>query len=103
MLALVSVAGLRDMMLSEHAVEVKLTEGRETPKAVNIKTPIAFIQAHKFGGVQSACDRWLRGTAVSDGHGQAYRHDNEDCGKDERQQLHERFPRKGKYRPQFLT
>ena len=48
------------MMLSEHAVEVKLTEGRETPKAVNIKTPIAFIQAHKFGGVQSACDRWLR-------------------------------------------
>ena len=49
------------MMLSEHAAEVELTEGRETPKAVNIKTPIAFIQAHKFGGVQSAgrcaCDR----------------------------------------------
>jgi hypothetical protein len=93
------------MMLSEHAAEVKLTEGRGTPNAVIIKTPIAFIQAHKFGGVQStrrcACDG--RGSAVSHGHRQDYRHDNEDCGKDERQQLHERFPRKGKYRPQFLT
>jgi hypothetical protein len=93
------------MMLSEHAAEVELTEGRETPKAVNIKTPIAFIQAHKFGGVQSArCawDRW-RGSAVSDGHRQGYRHDNEECGKNEWQQLHERLPSKGKYRPQFLT
>jgi hypothetical protein len=50
----VSVAGLRDMMLSERAAEVELTERRVTPKAVNIKTAIAFIQAHKFGGVQSA-------------------------------------------------
>jgi hypothetical protein len=89
------------MMMSEHAAEVELSEGRETPKAGNIKAPIAFIQAHKFGGVQStgrcACDR--RGSAVSHGH----RHDNVDCDKDERQQLHERFPRKGKYGPRFLT
>ena len=49
------------MMLSERAAEVELTERRVTPKAVNIKTAIAFIQAHKFGGVQStgrACDRF---------------------------------------------
>ena len=93
--------GLRDMMLMERAAEVELTERRVTSKAVNIKTAIAFIQAHKFGGVQSTgrCASDRRGSAVSHGH----RHDNEDCGKDERQQLHERFPRKGKYRPQFLT
>jgi len=45
------------MMLSERAAEIELTEGRVTP---NIKTPIAFIQADKFGGAQStalcACD-----------------------------------------------
>ena len=46
----VSVAGLRDMMLSERAAEVELTERRVTPKPANIKTAIAFIQAHKFGG-----------------------------------------------------
>jgi hypothetical protein len=62
---LVSVAGLHDMMLSERAAEVELTERRVTPKAVNIKTAIAFIQAHKFGGVQStgcACEQccWPR-------------------------------------------
>jgi hypothetical protein len=57
----VSVAGLRDMMLSERAAEVELTERRVTPKPANIKTAIAFIQAHKLGGVQStgACDRLL--------------------------------------------
>ena len=38
------------MMLGERAAEIELTEGRVTP---NIKTPIAFIQADKFGGVQS--------------------------------------------------
>jgi hypothetical protein len=95
------------MMLSECAAEVELTEGRVTPRAVNFKTPIPFIQAHKFGGVQStarcARDLFLRAIAVSYGQTQDYRHDNEDCGKDERQQLHERFPRRGKYRPQFLT
>jgi Bacterial SH3 domain len=41
------------MILSERAAQVELTEQRITPKAVNIKTAIAFIQAHKFGGVQS--------------------------------------------------
>lgn len=101
---LVSVAGLRDMMLGERAAEIELTEGRVTP---NIKTPIAFIQADKFGGVQStalcACDGLLRGSAVGHGDGEDYCHDNEDCGNYERQQLHERFPPNGKYRPQFLT
>jgi hypothetical protein len=71
---LVSVAGLRDMMLSERAAEVELTERRVTPKAVNLKTAIAFIQAHKFGGVQStgrcACDRLLLISAVGHGDGQ---------------------------------
>ena len=56
------------MMLSERAAEVELTERRVTPKAVNIKTAIAFIQAHNFGGVQSTgCDRLLLISAV--GHG----------------------------------
>jgi hypothetical protein len=71
---LVSVAGLRDMMLSERAAELELTEGRVTPKPVNIKTAIAFIQAHKFGGLQStgrcACDRLLLISAVGHGDGQ---------------------------------
>jgi hypothetical protein len=71
---LVSVAGLREMMLSERTAEVELTDGRETRWAVNIKTPIAFIQAHKFGGVQStgrcACDRLLLISAVGHGDGQ---------------------------------
>ena len=71
---LVSVAGLRDMMLSERAAEVELTERRVAPKAVNIKTAIAFIQAHKFAGVQStgrcACDRLLLISAVGHGDGQ---------------------------------
>ena len=97
---LVSVAGRRDMMLGERAAEVELTEGRVTP---NMKTPIAFIQADKFGGVQStalcACDGLLRGSAVGHGDGEDYCHDNEDCGSYERQQLHERFPPNGKYRP----
>jgi len=70
----VSVAGLRDMMLSERAAEVELTERRVTPKAINIKTAIAFIQAHKFGGVQStgrsACDGLLLISAVGHGDGQ---------------------------------
>jgi hypothetical protein len=35
---------------SERAAKVEIGE-RETPKAVNINTPIALIQAHKFGGV----------------------------------------------------
>ena len=69
-------------MLSERAAEVELTERRVTPKAVNIKTAIAFIQAHKFGGVQStgcASDGLLRGSAVGHGHRQDYRQGNEDC------------------------
>ncbi|MGB8709189.1 MAG: hypothetical protein WCD39_05410 [Methyloceanibacter sp.] len=86
------------MMLSECAAEVELTEGRVTPRAVNFKPPVPFIQAHKFGGVQSTArctrDLLLRGSAVSYGQTQDYRHDNEDFGKDERQQLHERFPRR---------
>jgi hypothetical protein len=88
------------MILSECAAEVELTEGRVTPRAVNFKTPVPFIQAHKFGGVQStarcARDLFLRGSAVSYGQTQDYRHDNEDCGKDERQQTSRTFPPKGK-------
>ena len=68
---LVSVAGLRDMILSERAAQVELTERRVTPKAVNIKTAIAFIQAHKFGGVQSTGrDGLLLISAVGHGDGQ---------------------------------
>lgn len=59
------------MMLGERAAEVELTEGRVTP---NIKMPIAFIQADKFGGVQFTarcdCDGSLLGSAVRHGHGQ---------------------------------
>jgi hypothetical protein len=82
---------------SQRASEVEIGE-RETPKAVSIKTPVAFIQAHKFDGVRCACDRLQRGRAISHGQGQDYPQANEDCSKDERQQLHERFPRRGKYR-----
>jgi len=82
---------------SERASEVEIGE-RETPKVVSIKTPVAFIQAHKFGGVRCACNRLLRGRAISHGQGQDYPKANKDCGKDELQQLHERFPRRGKYR-----
>ena len=101
---LVSVAGLRDMTLGERAAEVELTEGRVTP---NIKTPIAFIQAGKFGGrsttARCARDGLMPGSAVGHGDGQDHCHDDEDCGNYERQQLHEWFPPNGKYRPQFLT
>jgi hypothetical protein len=68
---------------SERASEVKIRE-RETPKAVSIKTPVAFIQAHKFGGVRCAFDRLLRGRAMSHGQGQDYPQANEDRGNDER-------------------
>ena len=82
---------------SERAFQVEIGE-RDTPKAVNIKTPVAFIQAHKFGGVRCSFDRLLRGRAMSHGQGQDYPQANEDCGNDELQQLHERFPRRGNYR-----
>jgi hypothetical protein len=78
---------------SESASEVEIGE-REAPKAINIKTPVAFIQAHEFGGVRGL----LRGRAVGHGQGQDYPQANEDCGNDELQQLHERFPRRGNYR-----
>ena len=92
------------MMLSERAAEVELTEGRVTPKAVNIKTPIAFIQAHKFGGVQSTgavtvcCVAVLLATAMV--------RTNATTTKTAETMNGNNFTNvspKGKYRPQFLT
>jgi hypothetical protein len=68
---------------SERAFQVEIGE-RDTPKAVNIKTPVAFIQAHKFGGVRCSFDRLLRGRAMSHGQGQDYPQANEDRGNYER-------------------
>jgi hypothetical protein len=69
-------------------VEIK-TEERDTTKMVRITDALNCTYTGRC-----ARDRLLRGSGVCHGHGQDYRHDSAACGKNERQQLHERFPRR---------